>query len=119
MVLHVAGAGGRPWNPAEPLTEGAVGLTLLRSKFKPGRKLSAYYRRGPGDGTAAEYLAVSCASGAADGDTGAVTVQVFPDDPAMPQLARLSTRTTSRHWPPTSIPDCGRPRSRSATGRSG
>lgn len=93
VVLHPwqHGAGGSPAEiPAGPLTDGAVGLTLLRSKFKPGRKLSAYYRRGPGDSAAAEYLAVSWHSGAADGDTGAVTVQAFPDDPGMPQLARLS-----------------------------
>ena len=126
VVLHPwqHGAGGSPAEiPAGPLTDGAVGLTLLRSKFKPGRKLSAYYRRGPGDGAAAEYLAVSWHSGAADGDTGAVTVQAFPDDPgdaaARPALRPALPRVTGHRPRSPTAGGRGPARGRAAPGDSG
>lgn len=91
---------------------------LLRSKLKPARKLTAYYRISPGSTSGAETLphagrhvavtwsaerqpgsSVPPAAGpvaapftqlAAASDDGRIVVRVCPDDPAMPQLARLS-----------------------------
>jgi Phosphotransferase enzyme family len=62
-------------------------LEILRSKFKPGRKLSAYYRMESPEAPvhlAATWPAVDGA-GACE-----VSVVVSPADPAMPQLARLT-----------------------------
>lgn len=69
-------------------------LVLLRSKYKPFRKLTAYYRIEAGhpsrqrDLAGARHLAVSWHVRPAE--DGPVTALVSPDDPAMPQLARLS-----------------------------
>jgi len=71
----------------EQLPETASGefrLQLLRTKFKPSRKLTGYYRLD--HDAESRHLAVSWT---ADGETGLL---VSPSDPAMPQLARLSTR---------------------------
>jgi hypothetical protein len=89
VVLHPRQHGLSGLGPGGP-SEGDGGLELLRSKFKPARKLSAYYRRAPVDGAPAQYLAVSWQPGAAGGGTAAVAVLTSPDDPAMPQLARLT-----------------------------
>jgi Ser/Thr protein kinase RdoA (MazF antagonist) len=64
-------------------------ITLLRSKFKPSRKLTAYYLR---DGAAAvpQHLAVSWHAAPQAERDGDLTVLAFPTDPAMPQLARLA-----------------------------
>ena len=53
---------------------------LIRTKYKPSRKLSAYYELSPGD--PARHAAVAWTN-------DSVEVLVSPDDPAMPQLARL------------------------------
>ena len=91
---------------------------LLRSKLKPARKLTAYYRVTPGPTSgddslrhAGRHVAVtwfaerqpgSSAPPAADSaalpftqptsasEDGRIVVRVCPDDPVMPQLARLS-----------------------------
>ncbi|MGH3588494.1 MAG: hypothetical protein ACRDQ0_19480, partial [Pseudonocardia sp.] len=64
-------------------------LELLRTKFKPFRKLTAYYRlqRDPVD-AATRLLAVSWFAQAKRGGPR-VTVLASPADPAMPQLGRL------------------------------
>lgn len=77
-------------------------LVLLRTKYKPSRKLTAYYRlsSGPND-PEPRHLAVSwCVQPAAtDGPRHALTatsangllqVSLSPADPSMPQLARLT-----------------------------
>jgi len=53
---------------------------LIRTKYKPSRKLSAYYELSPGD--PARHAAVAWTNDSID-------VLVSPDDPAMPQLAGL------------------------------
>jgi aminoglycoside phosphotransferase (APT) family kinase protein len=53
---------------------------LIRTKYKPSRKLSAYYELSPGD--PARHAAVAWTN-------ESVQVLVSPDDPAMPQLAGL------------------------------
>jgi len=53
---------------------------LIRTKYKPSRKLSAYYELSPGD--PARHAAVAWTN-------ESVEVLVSPDDPAMPQLAGL------------------------------
>jgi len=91
---------------------------LLRSKLKPARKLTAYYRISPGPESgedtlhhAGRHVAVTWfadrqrgspvppAAGpvappftqlSAVSEDGRIIVRVCPDDPAMPQLARLS-----------------------------
>jgi aminoglycoside phosphotransferase (APT) family kinase protein len=93
---------------------------LLRSKLKPARKLTAYYRITPGPVSGEEapalrdggrYVAVTWfaerqpgssvppAAGpgappvtqlASASEDGRIVVRVCPDDPAMPQLARLN-----------------------------
>ena len=63
---------------------GSPRLELVRSKYKPGRKLSAYYRLPACQASGTAHLAVTWS-----GD-GRVTVLRFPADPAMPQLHRLS-----------------------------
>jgi Phosphotransferase enzyme family len=78
----------------EPLRFGLAGLLdgngdapgslqLLRSKYKPSR-LTGWYVSAPADGGPPRHLAVSWS--AVDG----TTLRVYPDDPSMPQLARLS-----------------------------
>ncbi|QWZ08028.1 aminoglycoside phosphotransferase family protein [Nocardioides panacis] len=99
---------------------GAWRLDLLQSKFKPGRKLTAYYRLAPArpspptageDGVRARHLAVTWsvdrqpAASAMPGtgrpqppferlvtasEDGRIVVRICPDDPAMPQLPRLA-----------------------------
>ena len=100
-------------------------LELVQSKFKPGRKLTAYYRispahpsgstTDPGDDVRDRHLAVtwfadrqpSMAMAPAPGGTvppfvrsatasedGRIVLRICPDDPAMPQLSRL---TDTRH----------------------
>ena len=91
------------------------GWELVRSKFKPARKLTAYYRIScgaptpPGAG-ADRHVAVTWfadrqpapwpapsppaaappfARLAAASEDGRISVRICPDDPAMPQLARL------------------------------
>lgn len=59
-------------------------LQLVRSKYKPGRKLTAYYRTGGTEELLGEDLAVSWQV------DGRVRVLQFPADPDLPQLARLS-----------------------------
>jgi len=66
------------------------GLELLRTKFKPARKLTAYYRRSRGNGTDAEHLAVSWHAGTPVARGGRVSVEASPADPAMPHLSRLT-----------------------------
>ena len=56
---------------------------LIRTKYKPGRKLTAYYQLTPGD--EARHVAVTWTD-------ESVRVLVSPDDPAMPQLAALHDR---------------------------
>lgn len=53
---------------------------LIRTKYKPSRKLSAYYELSPGD--PARHAAVAWTN-------ESIEVLVSPDDPSMPQLARL------------------------------
>lgn len=60
-----------------------LGFELVRSKLKPGRKLTAYYRPRAA-GPVSAHVAVSWSS------DGRVSLLRFPADPAMPQLARLS-----------------------------
>lgn len=91
---------------------------LIRSKLKPSRKLTAYYRVSsaaglPGDG-GDRHVAVTwfadrqpapwpapCPTGpsatpfaglSALSEDGRISVRVCPDDPTMPQLARLTDR---------------------------
>jgi aminoglycoside phosphotransferase (APT) family kinase protein len=59
-------------------------LRLVRSKYKPSR-LSGWYILTPGDGGAPRRLAVTWSA------DGGVALRVYPDDPSMPQLARLSS----------------------------
>ena len=56
---------------------------LIRTKYKPSRKLSAYYELSPGD--PARHAAVAWTN-------ESIEVLVSPDDPSMPQLARLHDR---------------------------
>jgi aminoglycoside phosphotransferase (APT) family kinase protein len=67
---------------------GAARLTLLRTKFKPARKLTAYYRLLQ-DQAQPLPLAVTWSL---DGGTGEVGVDLlrYPADPAMPHLSRLT-----------------------------
>jgi aminoglycoside phosphotransferase (APT) family kinase protein len=58
-------------------------LRLLRSKYKPSR-LTGWYLLTPDGGGAPRHLVVTWSAN----DAG--TVRVYPDDPALPQLARLS-----------------------------
>ena len=84
-----------PWRhgmtePAvDPCAYPEVRLTLLRTKFKPGRKLTAYYRRDSSDGRS-RHLAVSWLASAGPGTEGSISVLAYPDDPALPQLDRLA-----------------------------
>ncbi len=80
-VLDARFADGRSWD-----------MELLRSKYKPSRKLTAYYRMtrrvsAGGDGAGTRHLAVSWLA-RTPGDR--VTALVSPADPAMPQLGRLT-----------------------------
>jgi aminoglycoside phosphotransferase (APT) family kinase protein len=59
-------------------------LELLRTKYKPSRKLTAYYRTG------GRHLAVSWSARTAP--ESRITALVSPADPAMPQLGRLTKR---------------------------
>ena len=120
---------------ADPLGHGLVDLLgpclpdapswtweLLRTKFKPSRKLTAYYRVSPASGGATslpgegrdrhvavtwfadrqpaawpdpsptEPAATSSAALSAASEDGRILVRICPDDPAMPQLARLTER---------------------------
>ncbi|WP_162253904.1 phosphotransferase family protein [Phycicoccus sp. Soil748] len=64
-------------------------LEVLRSTFKPGRRLSAYYLLGTDRGPI--HVAATWRPTTADGHDGPpVSVLVSPADPAMPQLARLA-----------------------------
>lgn len=71
-------------------------LELLRTKYKPSRKLTAYYRiagdaiagDASGDGAAHRHLAVSWS--AQTPPESRITALVSPADPAMPQLQRLT-----------------------------
>ncbi len=70
-------------------------LELLRTKYKPSRKLTAYYRiaggaSAGGDGSAHRHLAVSWS--AHPPPESRITALVSPADPAMPQLRRLTQR---------------------------
>ena len=56
---------------------------LIRTKYKPARKLTAYYQLTPGD--EARHVAVTWTN-------ESVRVLVSPDDPDMPQLAALHDR---------------------------
>ncbi len=56
---------------------------LIRTKYKPGRKLTAYYQLTPGD--EARHVAVTWTN-------ESVRVLVSPDDPDMPQLSALHDR---------------------------
>jgi aminoglycoside phosphotransferase (APT) family kinase protein len=80
---------------------------LVRSKYKPARKLTAYYRvASPGSGDD-RHVAVTwfadrqpapwpdaaeppSARLSAASEDGRISVRICPDDPAMPQLARLT-----------------------------
>lgn len=68
-------------------------LQLLRTKYKPSRKLTAYYRiaadaSADGDGAALPHLAVSWSAGTPP--ESRITALLSPADPAMPQLRRLT-----------------------------
>lgn len=74
---------------AELLDAGPVGsraptLRLLRSKYKPGRKLTGYYAVPGSDGSVTGHVAVAWTA------DGLATVLCSPADPAMPQLAGLT-----------------------------
>ena len=102
-------------------------LELVQSKFKPGRKLTAYYRispahpsgstTDPGDDLRDGHLAVTwfadrqpaMAVAPAPGGTrppfvrsatasedGRIVLRICPDDPAMPQLPRLTDTAAPR-----------------------
>lgn len=78
---------------AELLDSGEPGrstrsLRLLRSKYKPGRKLTGYYAVAGEVGPATRHAAVSW------GVDGSVTLLMSPTDPAMPQVARLADPLT-------------------------
>lgn len=80
---------------AEALAPGLLGEVhhtpeLVRSKFKPGRRLTGYYRLGPTESPAERHLAVYWHSGPIGPGGRAVTALASPADPAMPQLVRLS-----------------------------
>lgn len=70
---------GQPVGSHGPLAEDGP-VELLRTKYKPGRKLTGYYRWG------AEEPRFAASTWCADGRT---SVLVSPDDPAMPQLRGL------------------------------
>lgn len=71
-------------------SEDGTGLQLLRSKYKPGRNLRAYYRRpGARQGAGEEHWAVTWSHGSGDADPE-VECLAFPVDPAMPQLEHLA-----------------------------
>lgn len=74
---------------------------LVRSKFKPARKLTAYYRVvSPGAGDVRHVAVTWSVDREADpspssrlsaaSEDGRISVRICPDDPAMPQLARLT-----------------------------
>ncbi|MGH3342479.1 MAG: phosphotransferase family protein [Carbonactinosporaceae bacterium] len=65
-------------------------LELLRGKYKPGRKLTAYYRSRTGSGRPGEHVAVTWSLPQAGSPENRLEVLVSPDDPAMPQLERLT-----------------------------
>jgi hypothetical protein len=85
-----------PWRhgleetPTTVVRSPGEGLELLRTKYKPHRKLTAYYRRSHRDGTGAEHLAVSWRALAPGADEPRISVDVSPADPAMPHLSRLT-----------------------------
>ena len=95
----------------------AGALVLQRTKYKPGRKLTAYYSMSPKPGAVARHLAVrwhaapnpiepvrveaqaedrggsdGFACHAATSGDGRVALLVSPADPSMPQLQRLHRR---------------------------
>jgi hypothetical protein len=96
-VEAVRGVALAPWRhglevtPTKGARSPGEDLELLRTKFKPHRKLTAYYRRGRPDGTPAEHLAVSWQAGASVADAPRVSVTTSPADPAMPHLSRLTS----------------------------
>ena len=59
---------------------------LIRTKYKPARKLTAYYQLTPGD--EARHVAVTWTN-------ESVRVLVSPDDPDLPRLAASTTAATS------------------------
>ena len=100
-LVRVAVDGHGGWRPVQAIVTDPMGrgglrdrlppglLELVRSKYKPGRKLTAYYRAaGPADEGAGENVAVSWLV------DGQVRVLRSPADPSMPQLARLSNPAT-------------------------
>jgi Ser/Thr protein kinase RdoA (MazF antagonist) len=65
-------------------------LELVRTTFRPGRKLTAWYRRrSEVDGADDQHLVVAWHLPGAASDVGLVSVLASPTDPSMPQLARL------------------------------
>ena len=76
----------RPWRHG--VREGgpdAPPLTLIRTKFKAGRKLTGYYECTEGRGADPSHLAVTWNL------DGSIERLRSPDDPSMPQLRRLVT----------------------------
>ncbi|HEX5968714.1 MAG TPA: hypothetical protein VFY88_09570, partial [Intrasporangium sp.] len=63
-----------------------VSVELMRTKYKPGRKLTGYYRVHDSAAHPPRAIAVTWHP------DERVEVLVSPDDPALPQLARLSDR---------------------------
>lgn len=94
-LVREAVEGHRGWRPVQavvtdPMGYGGLGDRLplplgelVRSKYKPGRKLTGYYRAAD-----AENVAISWHAG------GQVDVLRSPADPSMPQLARLTDPAT-------------------------
>ncbi|HEY6931949.1 MAG TPA: phosphotransferase [Marmoricola sp.] len=63
---------------------------LLRSRYKPGRTLRAYYRMRRSAGAREQHLAVTWSLQQEGGHSAAPDVLLSPSDPAMPQLERLA-----------------------------
>lgn len=79
-------------------------LTLLRSKYKPGRKLTGYYSVAHGKKLVRHHIAVSWTIG------GDVQLLMSPADPAMPHLGRL-TDSSRLGQLVDELSGCGRPAS--------
>lgn len=81
-----------PWRYGADSLGGGTGeaVELLRTTFRPGRKLTACYRRRSAvDGTDDQHTVVAWHQAGATPGCGNVSVLVSPTDPAMPQLSRL------------------------------
>ena len=106
LVSVPPGAGGDSW-PTVPGLRGER-CVLLRTKFKPGRSLTAWYAEA-GNGTRDRAGGHLCVTWVADG----AEVLRAPQDPVMPQLRELHD-PSRRHDLIASV--CGQPLSRSSAG---